>query len=88
MRVTEDNNDVISAHVEAIAPYVELSCGYPMDLTDSRECHGTVKALCRFLLQLWFNPDGTDAQQLEQVIASLRKAVKALVIAEHLDRGE
>lgn len=85
LRVGDDNADIIEAHAEVIPYYVEITTGYPATLAMGDGCAETVKALCRFLLCKFFNPDGTDAAQLTATIESLTKAVKALVIAEGLD---
>lgn len=81
LRVTEDNADIVEQHAAGIAAYVETTTGYPAELAQGVDCDETVKALCRFLLMLWFNPDGTDADRLQRVIDALTKAVRALVVA-------
>ena len=85
LRVSEDNAGVIGQHVEGIPYYVEVVTGYPASLTIGENCDETVKQLCRFILQQWFNPDGTDATKISRVVTSLTKAVKALVVAQGLD---
>lgn len=85
LRVSSDNEAIIEAHAKAIPQYVEITTGYPADCTDSYNCDETVKQLCRFVLQLWFNPDGTDADSLKRTIDSLTASVKALVIAGDLE---
>lgn len=85
LRVSSDNEAIIEAHAKAIPQYVEVTTGYPADCTDSYNCDETVKQLCRFVLQLWFNPDGTDADSLKRTIDSLTASVKALVIAGDLE---
>lgn len=81
LRVSDDNEDIIDAHAATIPGYVEITTGYPATCTQGVNCDETVKALCRFLLVRFFNPDGTDAAQMDATIDSLTKAVKALVIA-------
>ena len=82
LRVTPDNAPIINAHISGIPSYVETITGYPATCTKSTGCDGMVRQLCRFILQLWFNPDGSDATQLTRCVNSLAKAVKALVVAE------
>jgi hypothetical protein len=65
----------------SIPSYVEVTTGYPAAKTSSAEPDEVVKPLCLFLLQLWFNPDGTDARQLTRVVQSLEKSVRAMVVA-------
>ena len=85
LRVSADNERVIDAFAATIPYYVEITTGYPAYLTASTSCSETAKTHSRFLLCLWFNPDGTDAEQLKQVIDSLTKALKAHVIAHGYD---
>lgn len=85
LRVSSDNEAIIEAHTATIPEYVEIITGYPATMTDSGNCNETVKTLCRFILQLFFNPDGTDADSLKRTIDSLTATVKALVIAGDLE---
>lgn len=88
LRVSDDNAEIIEAHAKAIPQYVEITTGYPATCTQGDNCDEAVRQLCRFLLQLWFNPDGTDAQQLARTVASLTATVKALVVADGLEGTE
>ena len=85
LRVGAENEAVIEAHCSGIPSYVELTTGYPATCTSGPNCDGMVRQLCRFILQLWFNPDGTQAKDLERVVRSLTNSTKALVIANHLE---
>lgn len=85
LRVSTDNAGVIQQHAETIPYFVEITTGYPAELAKGEGCDETVKQLCRFVLQQWFNPDGTDATKIAHVVNSLTKAVKALVIAQELE---
>lgn len=82
LRVTPDNAAIINAHISGIPSYVEALTGYPASCTKGVGCDGMVRQLCRFILLLWFNPDGSDANQLTRAINALAKATKALVIAD------
>lgn len=82
LRVSEDNAGVIEQYAATIPYYVEIVTGYPASCTMGANCDETVKQLCRFILALWFDPDGTDATKLTHVVNSLTKVVKALVIAK------
>lgn len=88
LRVGDENTDIIQTLAASIPAYVEVVTGYPAELTAGATPSEVVKPLCRFILQLWYNPDGTDAQQLTRVIDSMAKTVKALVVAGDLDTGE
>ncbi len=85
LRVSEDNIGIIEQHAETIPHFVEITTGYSADLCMGAECDETVKQLCRFLLQMWFNPDGTDATKIARVVTSLTKAVRAMVIASETE---
>ena len=87
LRVSADNAALIESFADSIPHYVEIVTGYPATRARGLECHETVKVLCRFLLEKWFDPDGTDAEQLDRVIESLKRATKALVISEGMDEG-
>ena len=81
LRVSADNAAIIEAHASAIPSFVEVTTGYKATCTSSPHCDGMVRQLCRYLLCLWFNPDGTDAAKLARVVDSLTASTKALVIA-------
>lgn len=85
LRVPEDNAPIIEYLVSGIPGYIEATTGMPTGLICHDDCDETTRQLCLFLLQLWFNADGTDATKLSRVVASLTKAVKANVIAVGLD---
>lgn len=88
LRVGEENYPIIRALARTVPEYVELTCGYPAELTAGDSPHETVRQLARFIVQLWFNPDGQDARQVRQVVNSLTYATKALVLTmEGLENG-
>lgn len=82
LRTGEENINIVQSLATMIPQYVETTTGYPAALTAGQEPAELVKPLCLFLMQLWYNPDGTDARQLTRVIQSLEKAVRAYVVAE------
>ena len=82
LRVGDENLPVVQSLAMSIPGYIEVATGYPAGKTSSAEPDEVVKPLALFLLQLWFNPDGTDARQLTRVVQSLEKAVRAHVVAE------
>lgn len=84
LRVSADNVPIIEALAASVPSYVEALTGYPATVTAGERCDDLVKQLSRFVLQLWFNPDGTDGGRLEQVVYSLAKSVKALVVSGDL----
>lgn len=84
LRVSSDNLPIIEQLAASVPSYVEVTTGYPAEDTAGGDCHELVKQLSRFVLQLWFNPDGTDSQALTRVVESLAKSVKALVAVGYL----
>lgn len=75
LRVDGEANDcIIMPLLEALPAYINTLTGCeqlgeaPDDLA---------KTLAKFILQLWYNPDGTDADRLQRVIDSLAKTIKA-----------
>ena len=85
LRTSEENTEIVTALATSIPAYVEVMTGYPAELTAGSSPSEVVKPLCRFLLQLWYCPDGTDSTQLQRVIGSMAKTVKAFVVAGDLD---
>lgn len=79
LRVSEENADLIENLAAAIPMAVEMRTDYAASCVAGYNCDEIVKQLCRFLLQLWWNPDGTDSQQLARVIDSLTHTIKAMV---------
>lgn len=84
LRVSADNLLIIDQLAASVPSYVEALTGYPADTAAGDDCDELVKQLSRFVLQLWFNPDGTDGERLEKVVVSLAKSVKALVTSGDL----
>ena len=87
LRVPEENAGIIEQHAETVPYYVEIVTGYPAERIVTGDCSEVAKQLCRFILQLWVDPDGTDATKLTRVVTSLTRVLKAAVIAEGLDEG-
>ena len=86
LRVSEDNLDLIAEHALALPSLVEVSTGYPAEVT-ADDPDELVKALCRAWLQLLFNPDGTDADKLTKMVDSLSAKVHALAIDMEADHA-
>lgn len=85
LRVGEENYGIIEALSATVPEYVQTTTGYPAELLAGEAPHETAKQLARFLVILWFNPDGSDAGQVRQVVNSLTYALKALVATEGLE---
>lgn len=80
LRVSNDNLLVVNALCSSVPQYIEVTTGYPAALVED-EPSELVKQLARFVLQLWYNPDGTDALALKRVVDSLSCSVRAMVVA-------
>lgn len=87
LRVGEENHAIIECLAQAVPDYIEATSGYPAELTAGDSPIETVKLLARFLVQLWFNPDGEDARQVRQVVNSLTYVLKAIVLDEGINNG-
>lgn len=75
LRVDGSSNDVIiTPLLEAIPAYIRTLVGGSVDTSGDDPL---VKTLAKFVLQLWYNPDGTDSDRLQKVIDSLTKTIKA-----------
>jgi len=75
----EDNDYIINPLVYAIPDYLEITTGY-------KAVKGKYSLLAvtvaRFLLQLWYNPEGTEAEKLQKVINNLLTALSVTVKKE------
>jgi hypothetical protein len=78
LRVGEESHGIIEALGHAVPAYIETATGYPAELTET-EPSETVKQLARFLIALWFNPDGADSDRLRKVIDAFLLVVKVSV---------
>ena len=65
----EDNDPQISALVEAIPSYLEITTGYTGDYSP------LAKTAARFILQLWYFGGNSDTDKLKRVIDNLLKAL-------------
>lgn len=69
LRLDHDfNDDIIAPLVESIPSYIETTTGLTPDQQDTEPLTITVGG---FLLQLWYNAEGTNADQLTRTIDSL-----------------
>ena len=80
LRIGSDNLLVVDAICSSVPQYIEVTTGYPAELVEDNPSE-IVKQLARFVLQFWYNPDGTDAQALKRVVDSLSCSVRAMVAA-------
>ena len=71
----EDNDSIIGPLVTAIPDYIETCTG--IVINSHNESEPLIRTLAKFVLQLWYNPDGTDSARLQVVIDNLIKTLKA-----------
>lgn len=73
LRIDNDYNDlVIEPLVLALPSYISTSTGLPLEQLLKEPLAKTVSG---FLIQLWYNSEGTDSLRLNQVIESLLKTL-------------
>lgn len=73
----EGNMAIINGLLLSIPSYIETTTGIK-DAAGVADTFPLVKTLAKFLLCLWYNPDGTDAVQLQVVVNNLLKTLKAM----------
>ncbi len=67
----DDNDSVIVPLLDAMPDYLEVTTGYIWDGV----APPLVQTLAGFLLQLWYNAEGTDTDKLQRTINNLLTAV-------------
>lgn len=65
-----DNDELIMSLLHAIPGYIEVTTGC-CNWSDSL----LAKTVAKFLLQLWYNADGTDTERLQRTIDNLLTAL-------------
>jgi len=67
----DDNDELIGALIKALPDYLYVATGYHFD------CFAPplVKTVAGFLIQLWYNADGTDTVRLQRTIDNLLTAL-------------
>lgn len=71
----EDNDTIIIPLLESIPSYLEVTTGRTWEDTD---VHPLAQTVTKFILQLWFDPQGQDSERLKRTIDSLLVALTAL----------
>lgn len=80
LRIDNDFNDeIIAPLVNAIPGYIETTTGMTVEQQETEPLANTVGG---FLLQLWYNAEGADAQQLTRTIDSLLKTLSLMVTTD------
>ena len=80
------NQLIIKDLLEAIPAYIETGTGIK-NADMAAQAFPLVKTLAKFLLCLWYNPDGTDAVQLQVVVNNLLKTLKAMASSINAQTG-
>lgn len=71
------NVALVTDLLAAIPPYITTTTGIK-DPENAAQICPLLTTLAKFLLCLWYNPDGTDAVQLQVVVNNLLKTLKAM----------
>ena len=66
-----DNDDLINALIKALPSYLAVATGCNNDYLKSP----LAKTVAGFLIQLWYNADGTDTAKLQRTIDNLLTAL-------------
>jgi len=75
----DDNDEIIMSLLAAIPPYLEASTG--KDWND-KNTHPLAQTAAKFILTLWYNPEGQDTRQLKRTIETLLVALTTIGRAE------
>lgn len=71
----EDNDPIIIPLLESIPSYLEVTTGRTWE---DEPVHPLAKTVTKFLLQLWFDPQGQDSVRLKRTIDTLLGALTVL----------
>lgn len=70
-----DNDPIIIPLLESIPSYLEVTTGRSWEDTD---VHPLAQTVTKFILQLWYDPQGQDSERLKRTIDNLLGALTAL----------
>jgi hypothetical protein len=71
-----DNDYVIVPLINAIPDYLQVSTGYHFN---GGQPHPLAETAAKFILRLWYDPDGYDREQLQRTINNLLTALTAAI---------
>lgn len=71
-----DNDPIIIPLIESIPSYLEVTTGRAW--IDDKDVHPLAQTVTKFLLQLWFDPQGQDSDRLKRTIDNLLIALTAI----------
>ncbi|HGO9411013.1 TPA: head-tail connector protein [Bacillus cereus] len=72
----EDNDTIIIPLLESIPSYLEVTTGRTW--VEDAQVHPLAQTVTKFILQLWFDPQGQDSERLKRTIDNLLTALTAL----------
>lgn len=72
----EDNDTIIIPLLESIPSYLEVTTGRTW--IEDAQVHPLAQTVTKFILQLWFDPQGQDSERLKRTIDNLLTALTAL----------
>lgn len=76
LRVDGSDNDVIIVPLlESIPAYLEVTTGRSWDTVP---VHPLAQTVTKFILQLWYDPQGADSERLKRTIDGLLVALTAI----------
>lgn len=70
-----DNDSIINSLLESIPSYLEITTGRTWD---TAPIHPLAQTVTKFILQLWYDPQGPDSERLKRTIDSLLAALTAI----------
>jgi len=70
-----DNDPIIIPLLESIPAYLEVTTGRSWDI---EPVHPLAQTVTKFILQLWFDPQGPDSERLKRTIDGLLVALTAI----------
>ncbi|AXF57418.1 head-tail connector protein [Salicibibacter kimchii] len=71
----EDNDPIIIPLLESIPSYLEATTGRTWE---DDPVHPLAQTVCKFILQLWFDPQTQDAVRIKRTIDNLLVALTAI----------
>ena len=86
LRTGSENLALIESLSAEIPQVIEHTTGYPARFVESYACDETAKLLAKFMLQLWYAPDGIESDRQRRTIESLTHILKRRVQVEQLDK--
>ena len=70
-----DNDEIIFSLLESIPSYLEVTTGYAWD---TEPVHPLAQTVTKFVLQLWYDPQGQDSERLKRTIDTLLGSLMAI----------